>query len=124
MTAQSASANVNVGIEQGGNRLFVRNGGVLDIEAGGTLSFGGVPLKIARGEIALDGANPTPVATGLTTIITAVAVLKKTTVVSAGTAFVTVDFTGADGNLNLYGWILAGSASAGTETVEWIAFGT
>jgi len=84
----------------------------------------GSGYKVARGEIALDGSNPTPVATGLTTIVSAIAVLKRTTALSSGTAFVTVDFTGSDGTLNLYGWVLAGTASSGTETVEWIAFGT
>jgi hypothetical protein len=51
MTAQSNSQNVKVGIEQGATRLFVKNGGVLDIEPGGVLSQGGVPLKIARGQL-------------------------------------------------------------------------
>lgn len=124
MTAQSATQNVNVGIEQGGNRMFVKNGGTLDIEAGGIFSQGGVALKIARGEVALDGSNPTPIATGLTTIVSAQATLKRTTALSSGTAFVTVDFTGTDGALNLYAWVLAGSASSGTESVEWVAVGT
>lgn len=124
MTAQSATQNVNVGIEQGGNRLFVKSGGTIDIEAGGTFTMAGVSMKMARGEAALDASNPTPVATGLTTIVSAQATLKRTTALSAGTAFVTVDFTGTDGTLNLYGWVLAGSASAGTESVEWVAVGT
>lgn len=80
--------------------------------------------KIARGEIALDGSNPTPVATGLTTIVSAQATIKRTSAVTSGTAFVTVDFTGADGTLNLYAWVLAGTASTGTESIEWVAIGT
>jgi hypothetical protein len=80
--------------------------------------------KVARGEIALDGSNPTPVATGLTTIVSAQATIKRTSAVTSGTAFVTVDFTGSDGTLNLYAWVLAGTASSGTETIEWVAVGT
>lgn len=37
MTAASDSANVNIGIEQGGNRMFIKNGGTLDIETGGVI---------------------------------------------------------------------------------------
>jgi len=51
MTAQSNSQNVKVGIEQGAGRMFVKSGGVLDIEPGGVLSQAGVPLKIARGQL-------------------------------------------------------------------------
>jgi len=80
--------------------------------------------KVARGVTALDASNPTPVATGLTTIVAAVACLQKTTTLGTNTAFVTVDFTGSDGTLNLYGWVAAGTASTGTESVNWIAFGT
>lgn len=80
--------------------------------------------KVARGVTALDGSNPTPAATGLTTIVAAVATIQRTSAVSSGTAFVTVDFTGSDGTLNLYGWVLAGSASSGTENINWIAIGT
>lgn len=84
----------------------------------------GSGFKIARGSTALDGSNATPVATGLTTIVCAVATLKRTSALSSGTAFVTVDYTGSDGTLNLYGWVAAGTASTGTENVEWIAIGT
>lgn len=107
-----------------GDSLVVKSGGTINIEAGGSFKMAGVSMKMARGETALDASNPTPVATGLTTIVSATATLKRTTAVSSGTAFVTVDFTGSDGTLNLYGWVLAGSASTGTESVEWVAFGT
>lgn len=107
-----------------GDSLVVKSGGTINIEAGGALKMAGVSMKMARGEIALDASNPTPVATGLATIASASATLKRTTALSSGTAFVTVDFTGTDGTLNLYGWVLAGSASTGTESIEWIAWGT
>jgi hypothetical protein len=44
MSAQSDSANVGVGIEQGGLRLFVKSGAAIDIETGGALKFGGTDL--------------------------------------------------------------------------------
>lgn len=87
-----------------------------------TPSTGG--MRMARGSTALDGSNPTPVTTGLSTIVAAVATLKRATALNTGTAFVTVDYSGSDGTLNLYGWVAAGTASTGTENVDWIAFGT
>lgn len=76
MTTESASSNVNVGIEQGGNRLYVKNGGTLDIETGGILSFAGTPLKIARGQFTTVTAADT-VVTGLTTVAAVVASLES-----------------------------------------------
>lgn len=98
-----------------GTFLSLSTKGVAGVAAG---------YKMARGATALDGSNPTPVTTGLTTIVAAVATLQKTSAVSSGTAFVTLDFSGSDGVLNLYAWVLAGSASTGTETVNWICVGT
>jgi hypothetical protein len=62
----------------------VESGGILNIASGGKLEIGGVDVtsgaggsnvagvaagyKVARGETALDGSNPTPVTTGLATI--------------------------------------------------------
>jgi len=76
VTAQSSSANVKVGIEQGGNRLFVKSGGVLDIEAGGILSQGGVPLKIVRGQFTTVTAADT-VVTGLASVAAVVVSLES-----------------------------------------------
>jgi hypothetical protein len=79
--------------------------------------------RIARGTTALDGSNPTPVATGLTTVEGFVATLIRNTAVSSGTAFVTHG-TPSGGSVDVYGWVLAGSASTGTESFDWIAWGT
>lgn len=79
--------------------------------------------KIARGSIALDGSNPTTVATGLTTVISCTSDLRRTTALGTGTAFLTHD-TPSGANVDFYGWILAGTASTGTETFEWICVGT
>jgi hypothetical protein len=80
-------------------------------------------VKFASGIIALDNTNPTPVVTGLTTITSFVATLNRATAVSSGTAFVTYG-TISGGSVDLYGWVLAGSASTGTENVAWFATGT
>jgi hypothetical protein len=77
LTVQSTSMNVKVGIEQGGNRMFVKAGGVLDIEQGGALQFGGVPMKIARGQLTTVTAADTVVVTGLSTVAAVVASLES-----------------------------------------------
>jgi hypothetical protein len=76
VTAQSTSMNAKVGIEQGGARLFVKAGGVLDIESGGVLSQNGAPLKIARGQLTTATAADT-VVTGLSAVAAVVASLES-----------------------------------------------
>ena len=84
--------------------------------------------KIARGETALDGGNPTPVATGLTTVVAFVATLKGTAAPGVGTSVLTYDISGA--TVNVYAWKPTSSsnptliASTGTESFGWIAVGT
>lgn len=45
----SSTQNTKVGIEQGGERLFVKAGGEIDIEAGGKLKFAGVEFNPGEG---------------------------------------------------------------------------
>jgi hypothetical protein len=89
MSAQSDTQNVKVGIEQGAERLFVKSGGEIDIETGGKLKVGGVDVTLSAGgggvagaaagyklarsaaPVALDGSNPTSVAHGLATCLSA-----------------------------------------------------
>lgn len=98
-----------------------------DVLAGSVAGVAG-GYKLARGETALDGSNPTPVATGLTTIVAVALALKKNSAPGVGTSVVTYDTTA--GTLNLYGWKVTATgdatlvASTGTETVGWIAIGT
>lgn len=87
--------------------------------------------RIARGIVALDGTNPTPVTTGLTTVVSATASLEGTSAPGVGTSLITVDPTNySTGVLNLYAWKVTNSstttliASTGTENVHWIAIGT
>jgi predicted RecA/RadA family phage recombinase len=86
-------------------------------------------IRAVAGEVALDGSNPTPVTTGLSVILAAVACLKGSTAPGDNTSVVTVDFTGSDGTLNIYGWKNTSGndptlvASTGTETVEYFVWG-
>jgi hypothetical protein len=87
--------------------------------------------KIARGETALDASNPTPVATGLTTVVAFSATLKGTAAPGDSTSVLTADISGA--TVNVYAWKhttggAAGNptlvASTGTESFYWVAIGT
>lgn len=86
--------------------------------------------KVARGSSALDGSNPTSIATGLTTIVAAVATLKGTSAPGDNTSILSVNYTGSDGQLDVYAWKNTGGtdptlvASTGTENFDWIAIGT
>ena len=144
--AQYSSSNYSA---QGGSSwnvgaaLNVLSGGSLDIKAGGALKVAGTDVtatlaaatqgvaggyKVARGETALDGANPTPVTTGLTTIVACSATIKSTATPGVSTSVVTYDTSA--GTLNLYGWKVTNSstttmiASAGTDTIGWVCVGT
>lgn len=131
MSAQSDTQNVKVGIEQGGNRGFVKSGGEFDVESGGAFKMAGVSMKMARGSAAaLDAANPTPIATGLSAIAFAAVQLRGTAAPGDNTSVLTVDYTGSDGTLNVYAWKNTGGtdptlvASTGTETFDWFAVGS
>lgn len=125
----------------------IRTGGVLNIETGGALKFNdtdkttalaaavttpvagvAASYKVARGETALDGSNPTAAATGLTTIVACTASIKSTSAPGVSTSVITYDTSTA--TLNLYGWKVTGAgdttliASTGTDTIGWVCVGT
>lgn len=90
-------------------------------------------LKMAAGEVTLDGSNPTSVTTGLATVVSAVATIKSATVLGDDPNSLTIDYGGsvAAGQIDLY----AGKNSSGTDptqvastnnsiVISWIAFGT
>ena len=79
--------------------------------------------KIARGVTALDGGNPTPVATGLASIVSCTATLERTTALTSGSAEITVGAISV-GSIDVYAWVIAGTASTGTENFHWICVGT
>lgn len=84
--------------------------------------------KVARGMTALDGANPTPVAHGLTTCVAFIATLKGTAAPGLGTSVLTANINGA--NTDVYAWKPTSAidatliASTGVETFYWVAIGT
>lgn len=96
--------------------------GEVDLQLGGSGGF-----KMACGEGVLDGTNPTPVTTGLTTTIAAIAQLKGSAAPGDNTSVLTVVVGTAD--FDVYAWKnTSGSdptlvASTGTESFYWIAFG-
>jgi len=132
--------------DQNGN-MTVKSGAHINIETGGQMRVNGADVtssvagsgvagvaagyKIARGVGTLDGGNPTTIATGLATIVSAVASFKGSTVLGDDPNSLTVDFTGSDGNLDIY----AGKNASGTDPTQiastdsartfcWIAIGT
>ncbi len=129
-------------IRQDGN-IAVPTGHWIDIETGGMIKVAGSDVTatangagvagvasgylLARGETALDGSNPTPVVTGLTTIIAFVCTLKGSAAPGVGTSSLTFTFTG--GTASVYAWKVTATgdctliASTGTETFDWIAVG-
>ena len=130
---------------QGGDKLVVAAGGVMDFEAGTGLTIAGTDrtaalatapagvaagYKVSRGEIALGGTNPTAVATGLSMVIAFTATLKGTAAPGVGTSVLTANIAGAAGNTNVYAWNPTSNAdptliaSTGTESFYWIAIGT
>lgn len=84
--------------------------------------------KIARGETALDGSNPTTVTTGLTTVVAFVATLKGTSAPGDSTSVLTANIS--SGDVDVYAWKNTGGtdptlvASTGTESFYWVAIGT
>lgn len=79
--------------------------------------------KVARGITALGGTNPTTIATGLASVTGLAVVLNRSTSLASGTAFVTYNNI-SGGSVDLYAWVVAGTASTGTENVAWVAIGT
>jgi hypothetical protein len=108
-------SNLATDVAVSGDATLANTGALTVVSVGGT--------KYASGITALDGSNPTPVTTGLTTITGLSLTLDRSTAVSSGTAFVTYHNISA-GGFDMYGWVLAGSASTGTENVAWVAIGT
>lgn len=107
-------------------------GNVTPAVAGGANVVGvAAGYKIARGTTALDGSNPTPVTTGLTTVVAAVVTLEGNAAPGLNTTTLTIDPANyATGALSVYAWKPTSVsnptliASTGTENFEWVAIGT
>jgi hypothetical protein len=141
--AADTTFNAKIQGRSNGDLLAVASGGTLEIESGGIVSMNGVDrtaalstapaavaagYKIARGEAVLDGSNPTPITTGLTTCIAAIACLKGSAAPGDNTSVLTTVIGTAD--FDVYAWKNTGGtdptlvASTGTEGFYWIAIGT
>ncbi len=91
----------------------------------------GAGYKVARGVTALDGTNPTPVTTGLATVVAATVTLEGAVAPGVGTSLLTIASTNyATGALSVNAWKVTSTsdttlvASTGTENFEWVAVGT
>lgn len=113
-------------MKQGGAEWVI--GGKLTILPGANVNFNGTSVTTVSGETALDGSNPTPVTTGLTTITACVTTIKTSTAPGLNTT--TITYTTTAGALSLYGWKPTSIsnptliASTGTDTVGWACFGS
>lgn len=136
-----ASYQPKVYRKQGGDEFVVASGGSIDIESGGALKVSGTDktatlsaaivgaaagYKIARGETSVTGTAD--IATGLATVVQAVACLEDDIALTA--AWVSVADSATPGNIVLKVWKPTGSAdctpTAATtaKSVRWIAIGT
>jgi hypothetical protein len=85
-------------------------------------------LCVKAGVTALDGGNPTPIVTGLTTVVGFSLTLAESGAPGVGTSVVTGVIS--SGTINAYGWKVTAAgdatliASTGTEDVAWVAVGT
>ena len=91
----------------------------------------GQGYRIARGTATLDGSNPTTVDTGLTTIVTAVVSLKAASTPGDDPSWLSANYSGSDGNLDIYAYKNTGgtdptlvASTNNSATIDWIAVGT
>lgn len=113
----------------GGWFVDISKRGILSAGAGGAgVTAPTAGSRVAGGSVALDGTNPTPIVTGLTTVTGFSATLQGSAAPGVGTIVLT--HTIASGTVSVYAWKVTATgdatliASTGTETISWTAFGT
>jgi hypothetical protein len=132
-TAQSTVKNYFSGCQAVNCDNVMHVGGTLAVASTATVTGlvsapSNATYKVARGETALDGSNPTPVTTGLTTITGCALSIKSTAAPGVSTSVIT--YGSSSGTMNMYGWKPTSNAdptmiaSAGTDTVGWVCLGT
>lgn len=89
-----------------------------------------IPLRFVGGEVTLDGSNPTSVMTGLSKIVSAQASLKSSTAPGDDPSWLSVNYTGTDGQLDVYAWKNTGgtdptlvASTNSSAVISWHAFG-
>lgn len=127
----AVAQNTLVYFPQGGATLEVKSGGIINVQTGGAIKYNGVASTgvIKSGTVTLDGSNPTPVTTGLTTVVTGLVSMKSTATPGDDPVYFTVDYSG--GTLNVYAWknttgtdpTLVASTN-NTVTIDWVAVGS
>jgi hypothetical protein len=124
--------NTKVYFPQGGDTLEVASGGTINIQTGASIKYNGLSSSgvVKAGTVTLDGSNPTPVTTGLNTVVTGGATLKSATTPGDDPTYFTVDYNGSNGTLNIYAWKNTGgtdptlvASTNNSATVDWIAVG-
>lgn len=87
-------------------------------------------LRQVYGSVTLDGTNPTPVTTGLSKVLGGVVSLKQSTAPGDDPSWLSCDWSGTDGTLNVYAWKNTGgtdptlvASTNNTAVVSWIAYG-
>lgn len=138
-TITATAQNTLIYFTQGGSALTVASGGTLTVESGGTLAvastsgltIGGVANTgvVKSGSVTLDGSNPTPITSGLTTVTTAVLSMQGSTAPGDDPVYVTQTYSG--GTINVYAWQNTGGTDptlvASTNSaivIDWIAVGS
>jgi len=88
----------------------------------------GTSMKVVGGTAVLDGANPTPIATGLSVVTGVQLTLGSAVAPGLNTSILTYAISG--GTINVYGWKPTGAtdptliASTGVDAFSWVAVGT
>lgn len=124
-TAEVGFSPSAAGLNSVGNQTYVNhNGTVLGMIQAAVAGLG----KIVGGEVTLDGGNPTPVVTGLTTILAAMVIQKSTAAPGDDPSAFTIDYSA--GTLNIYAWKNTGgtdptlvASTNNAAVVTWIAIG-
>ncbi len=80
MSTQSDTQDVKVGIEQGGDTLFVKSGGLIRVDSGGSLTVAGVTIDAST--LALNGLTATAAELNKTKSSTRVVVLAVSTAIT------------------------------------------
>jgi hypothetical protein len=95
----------------------------------GISSGGTVVPKVVGGTVTLDGSNPTPVTTGLSSITSAQVSLKSAVAPGDDPSWLSCDWSG--GTLNVYAWKNTGgtdptlvASTNSTAVVAWVAIGS
>jgi len=90
----------------------------------------GTGYKIARGQVTLDGSNPTQASHGLTTVAACTLTNNRTSAMSSGEPTVLTYATAATSTLNVYAWYFGATISSvtastdSTDVISWMCVGT